>query len=259
MGLLAENRQNHILSQLRLSGRIKVDELSKELNVTEVTIRRDLDYLQKNDLLKKTYGGAVLNSAPDVNASVRYRQTKNLAAKKLIGKLSAELIADGDIIFLEAGSTCYEIIPHLSKLKNLTIIVNSIYLMNRLYEMTQHKVIVTGGQYRSDRMDMLGPTAEAAILNLGGFKAFTGADDISIDSGLSGADVATVTFAKLVIKQASHVFFVGDHSKFDKPALYKIAGINVLDGIITDSKPTEYWIDTMQQKDIMLIYPGEQC
>ncbi|MBL7106168.1 MAG: DeoR/GlpR transcriptional regulator [Phycisphaerae bacterium] len=258
MGLLAEKRYNYILTELRNNGKILVGNIAKTLGVTEVTIRRDLLHLQKDGLLKKTYGGAVL-SEPDLNTSTHFRQTRNLKAKKIIGKLASELIEDGDILYFEAGTTCYEILPYLDGYKDLTIIVNSLYLMSGLHEMANHKVIIIGGQYRPERMDMVGPTAEATISQLGGFKAFTGADDISIHSGISGADVVTVGFAKLILQRASQVVFVGDHTKFNKPALYKIADIDHLDYIVTDIKPSDQWLKTCEQNNIKLIHPDDKA
>ena len=254
MGIAAEFRHKHILKRLHAVGRIYVTDIAQSLDVTEVTIRRDLALLENAGLLKKTYGGAVL-SAPEIKKSVRYRQKRKLNAKKIIGKLAGKLIEDGDIIYLEAGSTCYEIIPYLAEIKDLTIIVNSLYLMRRLGELTGHKIIIIGGQYRPDRMDTVGPAAEMAIAQLGGFKAFTGADDIAIDAGISGADVVTVGFAKLVLNKASEVIFVGDHTKFDNPALYKIADIGRLDYIVTDTRPGKAWHQAAKQKHIKLIYP----
>jgi len=256
MGLFAETRQQQILEKIRLNGRMLVNELAGQLQVTEVTIRRDLVCLQKNGLIKKTYGGAVLTAPPEMNISVRYRQTRNLAAKRVVGKLAASLIKDNDLIYLEAGSTCYEIIPYLAQKKNITIICNSLYLMSRLNEMSQHQILLIGGQYRPQRMDMVGPNAEAAIAQLSGFKAFTGADDITIDSGISGSDVVTVSFAKLVLQRAHEVIFVGDHTKFDNPALYKIADIDELDYIVTDEAPSEQWLSAATQKNIKLVYPS---
>ena len=255
MGLQAQLRDNHILDQLRLKGRIEVNDIAQDLTVTEVTIRRDLARLHKQGLLKKTYGGAVLAGPEQQNVSVRYRRTRNLTAKKTIGKLAAQLIKDGDIIYFEAGSTCYEIIPYLADRKGLTMIVNSFYLMSRLHEQPQHKIIIIGGQYRHERMDMLGPTAEFAITQLGGFKAFTGADDISIDSGISGSDVVTVSFTKQLLKRASQTIFVGDRSKFDNPALYKIADIDSLDYIVTNEKPRPAWMSACKKNNITLIHP----
>lgn len=257
MGLLAQKRHEYILELLRKNGRITVTEIAQKYNVTEVTIRRDLAVLEKNGLLKKTYGGAVLAELPDINISVRFRHTQNLQAKKTIGKLASELISDNDIVYLEAGSTCYEIIPYLHDKNNLTIIVNSLHLMSRLHEHIKHKIIITGGQYRHERMDMIGPAAEETISKLGGFKAFTGADDISIDGGISGADVATVSFTKLVLRQAARVIFVGDHSKFDNPALYRIADIDRLDYIVTDISPAHKWHEAAHKNGIKLIYPLE--
>ncbi len=158
---------------------------------------------------------------------------------------------------LEKNGTCYEIIPFLADHADLTIIVNSLYLMTRLGAMTQHKVVFIGGEYRSDRMDLTGAAAESAIAELGGFKAFTSADDISVEGGISGADVATVTFTKLVLKRAAKVYFVGDYAKFDNPALYKIADIDRLDAIVTDRKPTGRWMKAAQRNRIKMIYPKD--
>lgn len=256
MGLLAEQRNQHIMDSIRTRGRIVVSQLAQELKVTEVTIRRDLAKLEKSGLLKKTYGGAVLGSA-EMNLSVRYRQTRNLTAKRLIGRLAAELIRDGDSIYLEAGSTCFEIIPHLAGKNDLTIIVNSLHLMGRLHEQVQHRVILTGGMYRPERMDMIGPAAEYSISQLAGFTAFTGADDISLETGISGADVATVSFTKNVLRKAARIIFVGDSSKFDNPALYKIADIDQLDAIVTNNWPGEKWAKACRDLNIQLVCPDE--
>ena len=102
---------------------------------------------------------------------------------------------------------------------------------------------------------MIGPQAEGAIAQLGGFKVFTGADDITIDAGISGADVVTVGLAKQVIKCSSEVIFVGDHTKFDNPALYKIADIDKIDYIVTNRKPSKAWYKMAKEKGIKLIYP----
>lgn len=254
MGVESELRHKHIIEALGSTGRIYVKDISRILGVTEVTIRRDLAYLEGQGLIKKHYGGAVL-AGPEVDESVRFRQKKKIKAKKVVGELASELVDDNDIIYLEAGSTCNEIIPFLTERKNLTIITNSLYLMRRLGKLAGHKKIIIGGQYRSERMDMVGPGAEVAISQLSGYKAFTGADDITVDTGISGADVVTVSFTKLVLKRASEVIFVGDHTKFDNPALYKIAEIDKLDYIVTDTKPSRVWQTIAKEKNIKLIYP----
>jgi len=254
MSVEAEFRCNSIVDKLNSTGKVFVKDLALQLGVTEVTIRRDLAFLQRQGLLKKTYGGAV-PAAPEVELPVRYRHTRRLTAKRTIGKLASRLIDDGDLIYLEAGSTCNEIIPYLSRKKNLAVIVNSLYLMCRLHELTSHRIIVAGGQYRPDRMDMVGPGAELAISNLGGYKAFTSADDITVDAGISGADIVTVGFTKLVLKKANSVIFVGDHTKFDRPSLYKIADIEQLDYIVTDTEPSRAWQRIAKKKNIKLIYP----
>ena len=257
MGLFAESRHKFILDMVRSDGKVQVVDLARQFDVTEVTIRRDLVYLEKKGLLKKTYGGAVMAGSNDFDVSVKHRHTKNLSAKKNIGKLASTIINDGDNIYLEAGSTCYEIVPYLADFKNLTIITNSLLLMNRLHEQTQHKIIITGGQYRPDRMDMIGPAAEVTISQLSGFIAFTGADDISIDTGISGADISTVSFTKQILRKATKSIFVGTKAKFDKAALYKIADLRELDYIVTDHQLSEKWHHAARENNIRLIYPNE--
>ncbi|MFA5293366.1 MAG: DeoR/GlpR family DNA-binding transcription regulator [Phycisphaerae bacterium] len=256
MGLSAENRHNYILDCLKNNGKVIVKETAEKFGVTEVTIRRDLASLETKGLVKKTYGGAVL-AGTEFNPSVRFRHTKNLSAKKIIGKLAADIVKDGDNIYLEAGSTCYEIIPYLADKKNLTIITNSLMLMSRLHEQPQHRVIVTGGQYRSDTMDMIGPPAENTISQLGGFTSFTSADDISIGYGISGADVATVSFVKQVLKRAARAVFVGTRNKFDRGALYKIVDLDDLDYIVTNACPGDAWERFAKEHNITLFYPAE--
>ena len=256
MGVLAERRRCFILDRVRRAGQVRIADVMREFDVADMTVRRDLESMAKMGLIRKTYGGAVAAGAPEIDESVRYRRTQNLKAKRIVGELAAErLVADGDVIYLEAGSTCFEIIPFLADYKELTIIVNSLYLMTRLGEMAQHKVILVGGEYRAERMDLIGAISESVMGELGGFKAFTSADDISIEGGISGAEVATVTFTKLVLQRAAKVYFVGDHAKFDNPALYKIADIDRLDGIVTDRRPSEKWIDAASRFEIEMIYP----
>jgi DeoR/GlpR family transcriptional regulator of sugar metabolism len=254
MGIESDIRYKKILDEIKTNGRVYVNEVAEQMGVTQVTIRRDLTYLEKKGLLKKIYGGAV-PSSPQLKASVTYREKKKIAAKKIIGRLASELIKDEDVIYLESGTTCNEIIPYLADKDNLTVIVNSLYLMRNLSKMANHKIILIGGQYRTEQMDTVGPGAEMAISQLGGFKAFTGADDISINGGISGADTVTVGFAKLVLQNANEVIFVGDDTKFDNPALYKIADINRLNYIVTNTRPKPKWLDIAKEKNIKLIYP----
>ncbi|OHB49433.1 MAG: hypothetical protein A2Y10_14480 [Planctomycetes bacterium GWF2_41_51] len=254
MGLLAEERHNFILEHLKNTGKVIVKEVAFKFGVNEITIRRDLENMEKKGLVKKTYGGAVL-AGSDFNPSVKFRHTKNLSAKKIIGKLAAEIINDGDNIYLEAGSTCYEIIPYLADKKNLTVITNSLMLLSRLHEQPQHRLIVTGGQYRVESMDMIGPAAENTIAQLGGFTAFTSGDDISIGYGISGADVAAVSFAKHILRRAAKSVFVGTRNKFDRGALYKIADLDDLDYIITNAYPGDDWSTFAREHNITLLFP----
>jgi hypothetical protein len=129
-------------SQLTKKGNISIVDRSSTCIISKklISITPPKTYRQTTNELESIQG------APEIVASVRYRRTRNLAANRVVGKLAAEeLIEDGDVIYLEAGSTCYEIIPFLGDHKDLTIIVNSLYLMTRLGAMVQHKIVLIGG------------------------------------------------------------------------------------------------------------------
>ena len=161
--MLAIERRNAILSKLYLDGKVIVSQLSDEFNVTEETIRRDLEKLDKEGLAQKTYGGAVLvqNFSTDLPHSVRKKA--NVAAKQKIAEKISQIFHDGDCIMIDSSSTALLVLNYIKNLKNITLITNSVEALIELSDKDNWTVFSTGGKLKRGSLSLVGPSAEKTI------------------------------------------------------------------------------------------------
>jgi len=178
-------------------------------------------------------------------------------AKRIIGRLAADLVADNEQICLDSGTTCFEMCPHLRRRRGLLVIVNSARLAIELGGVPELKVLTIGGHYRPDRMDSVGPLAGATIEQLRGYLAFIGADGLSMDFGVSACDIESALLYRQVIRNARETVLLVDHSKFLTPSLFKICEVSEISRIVTDQKPLPEWSEYLQSLGIQVYYPGE--
>ncbi|MBD3322345.1 MAG: DeoR family transcriptional regulator [Chitinivibrionales bacterium] len=256
MGHGFEMRKKTILDKLDAEGSILVKELADELQISETTIRRDLNELNAAGLLKQVYGGAVrIEQEPSrINFSISNRSTHNIEAKKIIGKCAASLVHDNDILYIDPGTTSWEMIPYLKEKQNLTIISNSVRLLQCLEYIGHHNIIQLGGTLRPDRLDTVGTVAQMGIEQLRGYKAFQGGDGLDIGFGLSAVDHESAMIAKAILSAARETIILADHSKFEQPdLLYKIIDIDKIDILITDDRPPASWEDKCRESSVQLI------
>lgn len=150
--MLAIERKNEILGRLRNEKRVLVSELAEYYNVTEETIRRDLDKLEKEGYATKTYGGAILGNSTKTDLSYAVRNKANVEAKKIIANLVCDLIEDGDHLMIDHSSTCYFSVKKLKEKKNLTVITNSVELASEICSIESWNVYMPGGQLRPESM-----------------------------------------------------------------------------------------------------------
>ena len=157
--MLAIERKNEILGRLRNEKRVLVSELAEYYNVTEETIRRDLDKLEKEGYATKTYGGAILGNSTKTDLSYAVRNKANVEAKKVIANLVTDLIEDGDHLMIDHSSTCYFSVKKLKEKKNLTVITNSVELASEICSIESWNVYMPGGQLRPESMALSGPAS----------------------------------------------------------------------------------------------------
>ena len=179
---------------------------------------------------------------------------RNVEEKRVIAALATELINDGDQIFLDSGTTCFEMAKYLRTKKSLSIIVNSVRTAEEL-NAPGLNVLMLGGQYRPDRMDTIGPIAYQTLDRLRGFSTFLGTDGMSRDFGFTSIDIESANLFGLAVKNAKESILLADSSKFDNPALYKITDIHSISTVITEKKPSAEWCSFFDKNEIKLIYP----
>lgn len=253
MSTFTRQRRDRILSDMYSHGHVVVSDLAEALSVSEATVRRDLRALAAENPIELTYGGATLVRSYDY--SFRAKAARNVEAKRIIGKLAADMVADGDIVFLDAGTTCCEMVPYLRRKRGLTVIVNSARRALEL-DTPSVNVIAVGGQYRPDRMDTAGPLAINTFELLRGYVAFLGTDGLSMDFGLTAGDIETAHLTRAAARNARTSILLADHSKFASPSLFKIVDFDAVSRVITDTPPSREWLDFFASKDIALTLPS---
>lgn len=245
-------RRQSILSQMYEQGHWTVKDLSTALAVSEATIRRDLRSLAGEGQVQLTHGGAFISRGPDY--SLRSKATRNVEAKKRIGALASSLIADGEQIFIDSGTTCFEMVAHLRAKRRLSVIVNSVRVAQEL-DAPGMSVILLGGQYRPDRMDTIGPVATSTLDQLRGYVAFIGCDGLGLDFGPTAVDIDSAHLYRLAVQNSRQTILLADQSKFATPSLYKIVDWSAISRVITDAKPQSLWCEFFEARGISVLFP----
>lgn len=255
MSLEYEARKNAILEILDTHGKITVKYLSEKFSVSTETVRRDLESLEKENLLKKVYGGAVKIAFDHFEPPYINRQNLNAHEKKRIGKKAAQMINDNDVISIDHGTTTMEIVHHLKNKKNLTVIVNSIPALSLLtnYKNQQTfsgKIVFLGGEIDSTQMLSCGPLTEKILDKFYVDKTFVAVGGMTTEHGLTGYDINQSNLSKKLMENAKEVIIVADHTKVGVRNFYKIADMDRADIIICDKNAPKSWSNELRNKYI---------
>jgi DeoR family transcriptional regulator of aga operon len=247
-----------ILSSLQKSRSVSVEGLSKELNVSLVTIRRDLDALEKQGLLRRTHGGAVsiepLFYEPFRNDRSFQAQVERFAEeKRRIGRAAASLIKDGEIIALTPGTTSTEVIRGLPLNHRITVVTSTVNVAMELSKRKDLDIFVTGGHLRGDWFSLVGPTAAQSLSHLLIHTLFIGADGIDPQWGVSCYIPEEAELNSTMVKHAQRKIAVVDHSKFGVIAGWRICPTSSLDILITDSGATDEMIAPFEKAQIQVM------
>lgn len=249
-----QQRRDEIMAQIYRNEHVSVKQLAEALGVSEATVRRDLHGMAAEGLLELSHGGATLVRNSDY--SFLSKSLRNTEAKKTIARLAADLAQDGDQIFLDSGTTCFNMAAHLRAKRGLTVIVNSIRTAQELHA-PGINLLVLGGRYRPERMDTVGPMACEAIERLRGYRAFLGTDGLSREFGLTSIDIDSAHLFSLAARNARESIVLADSSKIDRPALYKIIDLPSISTVVTEKPLPAEWNAYMEQNAISVVYPEE--
>ncbi|MBS1806081.1 MAG: DeoR/GlpR transcriptional regulator [Acidobacteria bacterium] len=253
-----DHRSTTILTGLRENGSVSVDDLSRDLGVTVVTIRRDLDLLEQKGLLSRTHGGAVpidpLFYEPfKKDRSFQAQLQRQASEKRRIGLAAANMIVEGETIAVTPGTTTVEIIRGIPLNSKITVVTNTANIAMELSKRKDVNVFVTGGHLRGDWFSLVGPTAARSLENLMIHTVFIGADGIDAQWGLTclNSDEADLN-GTMVAHSRRHIAVV-DHTKFGVVANFRICPTNVLKALITDKGATREMIAPFQKMGIEVI------
>ncbi len=232
--MLTEERRLKIQEMLERQKRIIVKDIAKTFKTSEVTIRKDLEMLEKQGLLNRVHGGAILNHRLTPDLDLNEKQQIHATEKFRIAVKAADMIGDTDVIILDSGSTTTQIARQLKNKKSLTVITNAINISSELAA-SQLNVIVTGGTFREKSFSLVGPLAEQALKSITADKLFLGVDGIDFEYGMTTPNIMEANINKLMMHAAAKTILVADSSKFGRRSMGVIGELSEVDAIITDN------------------------
>lgn len=230
------SRRKSILEMVNENSEVFVDELSKLFKVSEVTIRNDLDQLEKKQLLIRARGGAMkFEGRVGIDLELSSKDKINLNEKISIGKKAAELVKDGDIILVDSGTTTAEMVKNLENVKNLTVITNAINIVILLMNRPNINLIIPGGFLRQNSQSLVGPMAEKGLKNLNVDKVFLGADGFDTSLGLYTPNLEEAQFNEKMIQISDEIIALIDSSKFARRSFAFFCNVGDIAKVVTDS------------------------
>ncbi len=256
--MLAAERRNLILEKVHENKKVIVSELSREFDVSEETIRRDLDKLEEDGHVIKSYGGAILNDKGSIDLPFNVRWKANTQGKQEIAQIINGEIEDGEHIMLDASTTAVFIAKHIKQKRHLTVITNSIEILLELSDVPGWDIIAPGGRLQAGSMSLLGKRAADSINAYHVDKVFFSCKGIDLENGVTDGNDETGGIKQNMIAAAEKVYLAVDSSKFGKTALSKICSLPKVDVIVTDKKPDEYWMEMFGKAGIACLYPVGQ-
>jgi len=232
-------RRSYALDQLKAEGHLSVTELSGDLGVSDVTIRKDLQFLEDQDLLIRTHGGAIPANQFAYDVPFEEKAQRQKEEKRRIGRTAADMVTDQDTLILDSGTTTLQVVRSLKdrEMKDLTISTNSIHIAMETVGVPDITVLLLGGTVRSKSASVVGPYAEQMLRDHAFSKLFLAGDGFDIDHGLTTTDDREAYLNQLMIESSKQTIVVVDSSKFGRRGLCRICETSAMDVVITDAVP----------------------
>lgn len=250
--MLIEERRQYILGLAQKNGRVLVEELSRSLGISRITIRKDLNYLQGRGVLQRTHGGALLpgNGALS-DPSLHEKEGRHSQEKLRVASAAASLVQEGQCVLLDSGTTTTAIARALKRFSRLTIITNAVNIAGEL-SATDFEVILTGGSLRKNSFSLVGPLAEDMLHDMHADILFLGVDGFDLDVGLTTPNLMESRVNRAMVKASATVVAVCDSTKFNRRSLSRIVDVAAVHHVITDSGLPEHTAEALRAAGIKL-------
>jgi DeoR/GlpR family transcriptional regulator of sugar metabolism len=250
---MSNKRYEIILKLLQENGQVSSLALSERFGVSMETIRRDLQFLEREGHLMRVHGGALAKSQTGIEPNYRSRVVKNLEEKQRIGRAAAALVADDETLIIDVGTTTLELAKALRSKNNLTVITNAIPVVLALEENPSARVLMLGGTVRGGELSSAGPFAEQMVNAFCVDKVFLGIGGIDLAKGITDYHMAEANLRRHFIQLGDKVIGLADYSKFGVTALNRICNVKALDYLVTDSQTSPRALAKLRQLGVIPI------
>lgn len=255
---VSEKRKLFIRNNIKNNGTVLVNELAQKLQVSEMTIRRDLSELEQEGFLKRTHGGAVREVSRSYEPPFTVRKSVNTAAKSRIGLKAASYVEEGDTIAVDSGTTTLEFAKHLQSFRNLTIVTPSIHIASMFLTNPGVETILSGGVVRKTEGSLVGEITRRTFENLYFDKFFMSTAGLSADAGFTEYIIDDAEIKKLIVSHSKKTIALMNSEKFDKTALSQVCRLEDADILITEKNPDKFIKNSLLECNVNIEIADEQ-
>ena len=252
--MLAAERRRVIMERIQATGQLVGSALSIEFQVSEETIRRDLEWLEKEGIATRIYGGAVLAGNDRAAPPYSIRKNTNIEPKVSVARILSRLVQEGDTLMVDESSTAAYAVRALRHLKRLTLITNSLELLREATGQEGWHVISTGGTLKPDVLAHVGPHALRTVSAYHARCAILSCRGINEQLGLADSDDDVVQVKQAMVASSDCAILLADHRKFDRSGFVALGKLDLVDKLITDCEPDPQWQERLQQAGVELLY-----
>lgn len=244
--MLIEERRQYVLSLIKTHGRVLVDDLSRSLHVSKITIRKDLDHLEARELVTRTHGGALSRTGGALfDPTIQHKKELHHQEKVNIAKAAVGLVSEGQCVILDSGTTTTEIARQLLSFRRLTVITNALNIAAELAH-SNFDIILIGGTLRRNSLSVVGPLAEDLLKEIHADLLFIGVDGFDTKVGLTTPNLLEARVNRAMVQASERVVVVCDSSKFSRRSMSLIVPATAVHHVITDKNLSEESIRSIQ-------------
>lgn len=251
--MLAAERRRIITQRIQATGQVVVSALSAEFSVSEETIRRDLEHLEKEGIAVRIYGGAVLAGNDRVAPPYSIRKNTNIEPKVAIAQLLSDMLCDGDTLMVDESSTSAYAVRAIRHLKNITLITNSVELLREMTAQDSWHLVSTGGSLKPDVLALVGPHAARTVQSYHVRYAILSCRGINEKLGLADSSDEVVQVKQAMMAAADCTLLLADHRKFDREGLVALGNLSAVDKLITDQPPSPDWQKRLEKAGVEVV------
>lgn len=246
-------RQKQILSLLGKQGRLSVAEIVEQFAISEATARRDLESLTSQGKAQRVHGGAIAIEQAPPEQPILQREGEQAEEKSAIGRAAADLIHDGETVFLGSGTTVLETARHLRERRNLTVVTNSLPVLNALAGLKDITVVSLGGQLRESELSFIGHITEQALAELHVGKVVIGTRGLSLEHGLTNDYLPETLTDRAILKIGREVIVAADHTKINRVSTALLAPLSSMTTFVTDANADKKFLQALKKLDIQVV------